>query len=147
MYWVIIANTNHYKIYEYEKKEDSLKLIEEEDEPLAKKHIKELEMDKPGRFKSNGFGYTTTDERADVKNNVIEVFLKKIADKCEQARNDNHIEKVILLAPARVNGIFFKHVNKHLEPLINNAVKQDCTHFKDRELRNFLHYHWKELYH
>jgi protein required for attachment to host cells len=135
IYWVVVANSNFYKIYHYDKNDFSL--IAEQSDPDAKKRNQDLTSDREGRFTSSA-GIGTYDGHADAKKDEIERFLVNAVDKCEEGRVSHKYNKVILLVPSRVDGILAKHMNKNLKQLVVNNVKQDLTHLSEKELHHYV---------
>ncbi len=146
IYWVVTANTNSYKIYHYDrnKKEEFIPLFEDSD-PDAKKSDAELTSGHPGHYMASS-ARGTYSSHADPKTDEIDGLIKKLVDECETGRVNNQYNKIILLAPPRVNGIFSKHMNKDLGRLLLNSAKQDFTHLEPKKLLEFIHKNWLDLH-
>lgn len=145
MYWIVLANTNLCRIYLYERETHQLSLLREESHPESKSKSSDLASDRPGRYSTSGKAHGTYSSHTDPKDDEIDHFLKMLADEFEAGRVANQYEKLILIAPARVNGILSKHLNKNVARLIIDNVKKDYTHLAPHELTKFVHENWKEL--
>jgi len=146
MYWIIIANTNLYKIYEYKKEIDELTLLKEDADADCKKKDTDLVSDGPGHYKTSMLARGAYSSHADAKKDEIDHFLKSLVHECESGRTNHQYKKIILLASPGVDGILSKHLNKNLEPLIANNMKHDCSHLAVHELHDFIRHNWRELH-
>ncbi len=150
MYWIILANSNMYRIYLYKRKTNELSLLKEELHPKSKAKESQLITDRPGRYKTShqtrgAYARGAYAWHTDPKQNEIDHFLKSLADELEIGRSINQYEKLVLIAPPHVSGTILKHLDKNVEPLLFNNIKKDYTHFEERDLSKFLHEEWLSL--
>lgn len=145
MYWIVVANTNCYRIYTYDHKNYLLAHLAEESDPDAKKRTSELVSDEQGHYQTSQPARGAYSPHTDPKENEILHFLKKLADVLEEGRTNNEFEKIIFIATPQVNGLLTKQLNKHLSNLFLNHIKKDVTQLNQNELNKFIKDHWKVL--
>ncbi|WP_454784640.1 host attachment protein [Legionella sp. WA2024007413] len=139
MKWIVTANTNNCRIYEYQ--EDALNLLKEISRPENKLKDSELVTDKPGRYNSSyskggGGVYDPHTEIEDVQDNN---FSREIALELNEARNKNLYKELVIVMPAQIEGLFSKHLNKNATDLIKLKIQKNLMHLSDKELFDYLH--------
>lgn len=136
MTWIITANTNNCRIYDFQK--NKLELIEEIDRPENKLKGKELESDKPGRFQSGITERGAFAPHTELEDKQITQFAKELADKLNKAKNRNEFEKLTVVMPAQIEGIFSKHLDKNVKELIERSIQKNIMHLSEKELLEFI---------
>lgn len=138
MYWVVLTNTNLYRIYQFEKGSEQLSLLKEISHPESKSKSSDLGADRPGHYGTSSNTRGAYSPHATPKEDEIDKFLRMLADELEAGRTNNHYEGLILISPPKVNGTLAKHLNKNVEQLIIKDIKKDHTHFAIHELKKFM---------
>jgi protein required for attachment to host cells len=138
MKWIVTANTNDCRIYEYA--EHALKLIKEISRPENKLKDSELLADKPGRYNSSnstggGGAYAPHTELEDVQDDD---FAREVAMALDEARNKNDYKALVIVMPAQIEGLFSKHLNKHVKELIQVTIQKNLMHLSEKELLDYL---------
>lgn len=141
MKWIVIANTNQCNLYELQ--ESALKLIKELSRPENKLKESELGSDKPGRYNSSvsdgsGGAYASHTELEEVQDND---FAREVARELNEARNQNSYNELVIIMPAQIEGLFFKHLNKNVKELITLTLKKNLMHLSQKELFEYLSVH------
>jgi len=138
MIWVINSNSNTYRIYEYNKRQSKLNLLKEIQHPENKLHNIDIVSDRSGRYKSNGGAHGAYASPSDPKEVKYDDFMRELARELNQERNKNSYEKLIIIAPAHVNGLLMQHIDKHVKELIICNLNKDLMHMADHELLSIL---------
>lgn len=138
MIWVINSNSNTCRIYEYNKHHAKLNLIKEIQHPENKLHNIDMVTDRSGRYKSNGGAHGAYAPPSDPKDVKIDHFMRDLARELNQERNKNSYEKLIVIAPAHMNGLLMQHIDKHVKDLIIANLNKDLIHLNNHELLSVL---------
>lgn len=144
MYWIVLATTNQYRIYNYQKEGHQLTLFKEESHPESKAKISDLVTDKQGHYKA-GASHGAYSPHTSPQEDEIDRFLRTLAEECKAGKANNQYENIILIAPPKVDGILAKHFDKHVKNQVISNLKKDYIHFSTEELNQFLRDNWLEL--
>lgn len=136
--WVVLVDSALCRIFEYIKKNDQLIIIKELYHPENKLRDIDLTSDKPGRYKSSGSTQGTYVQQTDPKEIKIDNFLREVANELEHSRNIHAYNNLIIIAADRINGLFLKHINKHIKKLISKNIEKDLLHQSKQELLHIL---------
>lgn len=136
MKWIITANTNNSRIYNYQSNE--LKLIKEIDHPENKLKSHELGSDKPGRYQSNDSSRGAFSPHTALDEINVDDFAREIAVELNEARNQNAYDELVVIMPAQMEGLFSKHLNKNVKALIKHTIQKNIMHLSEKELLDFL---------
>jgi len=134
MIWVINSNSNTYRIYEYNKHQGKLNLLKEIQHPENKLHKIDMVSDRSGRYKSNGGAHGAYEFPSDPKEIKYDDFMRDLARELNHERNKNSYDKLIIIAPAHVNGLLMQHIDKHVKDLVICNMNKDLIHMADHEL-------------
>jgi protein required for attachment to host cells len=140
MIWVVNSDTTTCQIYQYEKKPPKLTLWKEIKHPeMRLKKSDYLTSDKPGRYKVRDLGSGGSfSQRTDPKEVEIDNFAREIARELNHHRAINDYEKLIIIMPPHLNGLFFRHLDKNVKNMISNNIHKDYQHLTQQELLNLL---------
>jgi protein required for attachment to host cells len=118
MIWVINYNAVKCGVYHYDLNLFTLHKINELADPKNKGHkeAKEVEVDH---------------------------FAREVANLLEQERNKHSYDKLIIIGPPHMNGLLFKHMNKHVKELVVEEFQKDLHDISDPDLLKFLKLHVK----
>lgn len=143
MSWIILANGNMYRIYNYEESHRELTLLKEMQHPESKEKISDLMTDKPGHYKTREGSRGSFSPHSDPHENEIDAFLQTLAKEIETGRVTNQYNDIILIAPSHINGMLSKHINKHTK--VSGQILKDYTNFTQKELLNYLRDEWLDI--
>lgn len=137
MKWIVTANTNTCRIYEYY--DNALNLLKEISRPENKLKVSEISSDKRGRYNSSispSVGtYAPHTEIEDMQNND---FAREIAMELDEARNKNTYNELVIIMPAQIEGLFSKQLNKNVKELIKLTIQKNLMHLSEKELFGYL---------
>lgn len=140
MKWIVTANTNNCRIYEFH--DNTLKLFKEINHPENKLKDSEIGSDKPGRYNSsNSIGGGTYAPHTEIEDIQDSDFSREIAIELNEARNKNIYKELIVIMPAQIEGLFSKHLNKNVKDLIKLTIQKNIMHLSEKELFNYLDEH------
>jgi protein required for attachment to host cells len=144
MIWLINANTNQCRIYDYQKKPAQITLIKELSNPAARlKASVDLTSDKPGHYQGMGSVRGAYSPHTDPKENEIDHFARDVARELDHGRNTNLYKEIILIAPPHMIGLLNLHTDKHVKELVIDSIHNDLIYMKDHELLDFIKNHGK----
>lgn len=139
MTWLVLLDSNHCKIYSYQKKPISLKsLYEVNHEELRLKKKDFLTTDRPGLNQAIMGRTGTYSPPTDPKEVEVIHFIREIAETLDHARKQRAFDKLILMAPPHVNGLLMHHLNKRIRNLIISNIKKDYVHERLEEIMGYL---------
>jgi len=140
MIWIVVGDSNHCRVYSYQKKPVSLFLLKEiiHDEFRLKKGDF-LTTDRPGHYKTKDSGGGAYSPHTDPKEVEFIHFSKEIAEFLDQGRKKNFYNQLIIIAPPHINGLLLQHLNKNVKKLLKNTIKKDYLHTTDQELLTYLY--------
>lgn len=137
MIWVINTNSNHCRIYHYEKRE--LKLLKEIEHPeIRHKKSDYLTSDKPGHYQTNHGAHSAYQPRHDPKEVEIDKFARTLAKELEHEANTHAYEKLILIASPHMTGLLTQHFSKQVKERISHHVQKDLMHLPETELLGYI---------
>lgn len=138
MKWIMLANSNDCRIYEYDRQDKHLALIEEISHPENKlKGTDYWTTDAPGHYRSQGTHRGAFSE-VDPREQSIDEFANEIAKRLDKGRNQHAYDDVTLIVPARMEGLLFKHLNKYTKELVKLIVQKNVVFLSDHELSLYL---------
>ncbi|MCX7090120.1 MAG: host attachment protein [Legionellales bacterium] len=138
MKWIMLANSNDCRIYEYDKNDKHLALVEEISHPENRlKGTDYWTSDAPGHYRSQGTHHGSYTE-PNPREQSIDDFANEIARRLEKGRNQHAFEDVTLIVPDRMEGLLFKHLNKHTKDLVSLIVQKNVIFLSDHELSLYL---------
>ena len=139
MIWVIATDSNHCRIYSYEKKPATLKLINEiSHTELRLKKSEFLTSDRPGHYQATNLGRGSYSPPTDPKEVEIIKFSREVAEALNDGRKKQLYKKFILISPAHMNGLILQHIDKNTENLLAKNIKKDYVHTSDKDLLKYL---------
>ena len=142
MIWVVIANTNTYRIFNYDKNHAKLSLLKEISHPeMRLKASDTLTTDRPGHYQISESARGAYSPHMDAKEVEIDNFSREIAEELDKGRKIHAYEKLIIIAPPHMHGLLNHHFNKHVKDLVVNSIQKDLHHLSNHELVEFLQTH------
>jgi protein required for attachment to host cells len=139
MTWIITANSNLCRIYEYDKNDMTVTLLKEINHPENKQKNSEfLTSEKQGHYASNGAVHGTYSPHSDPKEVVIDNFSREIAQELNKGRNANSYSKLVLITTPHMNGMLIKHLDKHVHDMVAHAIQKDVMQLSHHELVEYL---------
>lgn len=139
--WVVIANSNTCRIYNYTIHPKQLLIYKLIEHPENKMRDIDLTSDKPGRYKSSNAPHSSYDQPSDPKEIKIDTFAREVAKELDHGRTSNLYDNIILIASPSMQGLLFQHMDKHVKSLIINNIGKDIMSLKEKEILDFLHKH------
>ena len=138
MKWIMVANSNDCRIYEYDQNHKHLSLVEEISHPENKLKVHDWTNDHPGHYQSQGThrgSYVPENSPVDWS---IDDFAREMAQRLDKGRNQHEYDDVTLLLPAKMEGLLGKHLNKHTKELIKLVVQKNLIFLSEHELNVYL---------
>lgn len=140
---VIITNSNTCRLYHYEKSLPQLTLTKEIVHPENKLKISEQFSDRQGHYQGGESARGAYQAPHDPKEIEFNNFAREIANLLNQERIKKDYDELILIAPPKMKGLLFQHLNKNVVGLIVNDIDKDLINLSDHELLKFLSTHTK----
>lgn len=139
MKWIIAANSNQCRIYEYHRTLDAIDLLDEMDCPDNKIQTHNLVAGRPGRM-SGGKASTsaTYNQPHDPEEILIDSFAREIAHKLNHNRNKHAYDELYLIMPASMEGLLNHHLSEQVAPFIKKRIQKNVINLTEPKLRDFI---------
>lgn len=141
-FWVVTLDSNTCRIYDFDRKEQLLKLIKEWSHPENKLRNVDLVSDRPGHYKAP---QTSRGAFADVDTHeeLIRRFTHEVADLLY--KHHREFEKFIAIVPPRVLGFLNQYLDEAVKEKMLTSLKKDYMHWSSHELQTYLRDHWDDI--
>jgi protein required for attachment to host cells len=138
MIWVVTANTNRCRIFNYDMNPHQLTLVKELHHEEAVLKDSDLVSDKPGHYKTSGPTHGSFSPHEEPKTVEREVFAREIAKELDNNRKQNQYKKLIMVIPPYMNGLVHQHLDKHVKECITHNLNKDYSYLKEHEILDTL---------
>lgn len=138
MKWIMVANSNDCRIYEYDKNIKKLTLIDEINHPENKLKVHDFVTDHSGHYKSGGANRGSYEPEVNLRDTAIDNFAREMATRLNVGRTKNAYDDLTLLMPPVMEGLLTKHLNKHIVSSIHNIIQKNLMHLSEHELKKYL---------
>jgi protein required for attachment to host cells len=138
---VINTNSNTCHIYHYDKHPAQLTLVKEINHPENKLKNSDMDSDRSGHYQGGQSSRGAYSPHTETKDIHIDNFAREIAKEMNQERIKKDYDELIIIAPPRMCGLLFQHIDKHVKDLIINKIEKDILYLSDNELLDFLRTH------
>lgn len=136
--WLIVANSETCKIFDYKKNEHQLTLVKKLNHFQSKLKGSELISDRPGHYQTYSTARGTYSSNEDPKEVEFEKFSREIAHELDKARKANQYNHLTLIAPPHMTGLINLHLDIHVKNCIKNNLIKDYVKLTERELLEML---------
>ncbi len=140
--WIVVASASeaHWYTYDHKKHLDGtliLELVGNYENPSNHKKEDDLVTNRSGSYRT-GAAHGSFAPSSDPKETEADRFAKHMADLLDTARIAHEFEKLVLIMPSHFHGLFKKHLNKDLIPLITIMIQKDYTKLGIKEIETLL---------
>jgi protein required for attachment to host cells len=141
--WILVASGYEARLFATKKiHNDQWGLIKEYVNPEDRKRDVDLVADKFGSYSNVATsGSSSYTQATDPKEADVDKFAKLLADDINLGRARNAYYKLIVVAPAKFNGMLQKHFDKNTRDLIVSQIDKDYTRLKEHNLIPMLRKH------
>lgn len=137
--WVVVTDSTRARILKADNAVGPLSEIETLVHPESRLHERDLISDAPGRaFDRAGQGRHAMGQQVSPKEHEVEAFVRQVAERLEQAREQGQLEQLILVAPPAVLGKLRKALTHELARLVTLEVDKNLTRLGPQEIRGHL---------
>lgn len=138
MKWIMLANSNDCRIYEYDHNKKHLALIDEINHPENKLKTHDWVSDHPGHYQSCGSRRGSFEPEHSPVDIAIDDFAREIAVRLNKGRTDHAFDDITMLLPARMEGLVDKHLNKETKHCIKSVIQKNLMFLSEHELKQYL---------
>lgn len=138
MKWIMVANSNDCRIYEYDLHNKHLALVDELSHPEHRLKVSDMTNDKPGHYKSCGTHHGSFEPEHSPLDWSIDDFAREMAERLDKGRNQHSFDDVTLVLPAKMQGLLGKHLNKHTKECVHLTVQKNLSYLSEHELHLYL---------
>ncbi|HAT8564401.1 TPA: host attachment protein [Legionella pneumophila] len=141
MKWIMIANSNECRIYDYQKKLNQLTFIKEINHPENKLKSKDLGTDSPGHYNTSTSARGAFSQPTELNEINFENFARELAECLDEERMNHDFDELVVIMPAHMEGLFLRHLNKNVKILITKTLQKNMMHCSEPELLEYLQEH------
>jgi protein required for attachment to host cells len=137
--WVVVADSTRARILKADNAVSPLSEIETLVHPESRLHERDLISDAPGRaFDRAGQGRHAMGQQVSPKEHEVEAFVRQVAERLEQARDQGELEQLIIVAPPNVLGKLRKALPHEVARLVTLEVDKNLSKLSPQEIRGHL---------
>ncbi len=137
--WVISTDSNHCRIYTYERATQELTQLKEITHPeLRLKKSEFLTSDKPGHYQGNNGARGAYSPHTDPKEVKVIEFVREIAEFANDGRNKHLYDELMIIASPHMDGLLLKHFDKNVVKLIAHTIRKDLVHATKQEIASLI---------
>lgn len=138
MTWLVTANSNSCRIFNYQLNPMQISLIKEITHEESRQKGSDLISDRPGHYKSGTVNRGSFATNEDPKSIEYDNFAREIAKELDKGRRANQYQNLILAMPPHMNGLLHQHLDSHVEKSVTHNIVKDYTHLKETEILDAL---------
>ncbi|HVT62380.1 MAG TPA: host attachment protein [Legionellaceae bacterium] len=138
MKWIMLANSNDCRIYEYDRRHKHLVLVQEISHPENKLKVHDWTTDHPGHYKSGYHNRGSFEPETSPVEVSIDEFAREMAECLEEGRTHHKYDDITLMMPSRMEGLLNKHLNKHTKALVDKIIQKNLLFLSEHELSQYL---------
>jgi len=142
--WIIAADASRARILQVMDRDGRLAEVEDFVNPEGRAHDRDLLADGHPRFDGHGGnarpGSNPTggpaSDRQEMKatEHATELFVKRVSDYLDKARNAHRYDRLHLVAPPKFLGQLRKELGKEVQKLVTDELPKDLSWLNTREL-------------
>ena len=139
MTWVIVADSTKARVFSTENSSSPLVEFEAIEHPEGRLHTRELTSDLPGKDSNRtGSGKHSMGSETDPKRHEAESFAKRITGFVENARNNNKLSRLIIIAAPALLGMLRRNMSNETGKLVAMELDKNLSDLKGEEIRQYL---------
>lgn len=138
MKWIMVANSNDCRVYEYDKHIEELNLVAEINHPENKLKTYDLVTDRPGHFKAMSAARGSYEPEKNIHDISVENYVREMAELLNAARNRHDFDSLVLLMPSVIEGLLMKFLKKQNLYLIHQIIQKNMMHLSEHQLKQYL---------
>ncbi len=136
--WIVVADGAHAKIFLNDRAGKNLVLHPVREMNIQIPPTRELGTDRPGRVHNRGGVRHAMSVHTDWHNAEKEKFAKQVASFVDEAVNEKLIDRLVLVAPARVLGDLRRALSKSAASIVKGEVSKDLVKIDAKSLVDHL---------
>ncbi len=138
MKWIMVANTNDCRIYEYDNQIQDITLIDEINHPENRLKNRAFTTERPGHYQVSSTCRGAFDPDETAHDFAVDHFARELAIRLNDGRIRHEYDDVTLLMPSEMEGLVNKHLNKNIKPSIRKVIQKNLMHLSEHELKLYL---------
>lgn len=141
--WLVVANGSEATFFKYTDEGKSLQKIGGLGNSFAHKQDKDIVSDRPGVMSAgkNIHGRDSLSVEMSPTDKARENFVKEVADQLEQARKQNRLHSVDIIAEPKTMGLLRNNFPSNLAALIDRTISKDAIAKNNVELLQLINKH------
>lgn len=140
--WVVVADGAGARILEGDGAGftlgSDLNLIEELAPPEGRAHNRDLGTDRPGRTQMASGNRHAVDPRSSPRELAEEAFMRRIAERLDEAIHARSFDRLFVVAPPRALGSLRKALSADVLAKVEMELDKDLTHLSAGEIKEHV---------
>lgn len=133
--WIIVADRSGARIFAHVGRGTGLKPVEEFSHPEGRLRNRDIDAGEPGRsYDSLGHHRHAMSPEQSATERETERFAQMLGQRLEQARNDHHYQKLVLVAEPGLLGVLRDKLEPQTRQLISGSLARDLMHVPEKDL-------------
>lgn len=125
--WIIVADSARARFFLMESRNLPLTELDNIVHTEGRMLQGSVVSDREGKLAGHGNSGYSFEPPTDFKQHELEIFVKRIAEKLEQARVNDSYQKLILIAPPALLGKLRQALNPHILEMISHSIDKNCV--------------------
>ena len=131
--WIIAADASRARILQVMDRDARLAEVEDFVNPEGRMHDRDLISDGHPRF-SGTAGPGSDREEMKATEHATELFVKRVSDYLDKARNDHRYDRLHLVAPPKFLGQLRKELGGEVQKMVSEELPKDLSWVSVKEL-------------
>jgi protein required for attachment to host cells len=139
--WLLTANGSEATIFKYVSSGQSLEVVTALANGMGRKQDQEIVTDRPGVISGGGkniMGQNALSAEESPSDKAKEDFAKSVVNALEQARREDKLHAIDIIASPEMLGLLRDKMNKSLTHLVDKSVSKDPIEKTERELLKMI---------
>jgi protein required for attachment to host cells len=139
--WLVAANGSEAHIFRYIADGQDLKQLNSLGNGMRRKQDQDIVTDRPGTISGGGsniLGQSALAPEESPTDRAKEDFAKSVADELEDARRQDKLRSIDIIASPQMLGLLRDKMDKNLQRLIDRTVSKDPSEKSQEELLQLI---------
>ena len=136
--WIIAADASRARILQVMDRDGRLAEVEDFLNPEGRMHDRDLISDGHARFNGSPGGPASDREEMKASEHATELFVKRVSDYLDKARNAHRYDRLHLVASPKFLGQLRKELGNEVQKLVSEELPKDLSWVNTRDLQQRL---------
>jgi len=137
---ILVMNRTHARLFEQTRRNESMRVVKEWDNPEGRMKAGELLTDSAGKDMNPRveFGGNPQTGPHSVKEEFLRRFCSEVIGYIDHGRTGEQFDNLTLVAEPGTLGVIRRALGAQLESMVTTSISKDLCQFNDREVAQYL---------